>query len=392
MEANPPPGMWAATGSTASKAPSLADIRRGSFGSDGWNENTQRKRASTRTSQEERAKPSRKTSTGTVVTPLEGGSEPFPAVTEEDMRERPSGDHVRSVPGDETHYKQSDTGVQLRQSNSTTDKTTASATQQQSQVRTDVAVAELRLMINPVCERLYTTTEASLEALFCHWSERFLEVVSDTSGLPHNTLRIECRSMGWYAFPTALQRGAGHVHSHLRRHQLPAQDMGRDRFADSKRSFLRYWIWSCSLAIPGFVLVGLVEDRWLITQGDRNSAPGWHSPRMVPFAWLRSIARACRRKARRPRGSSRANSSKQNTRPATNRNPCTSYQELEDGFRSLVQRLEHLLPDCPLLLHVSLQPHRKTVLGDGHIRGPWLHSCWCWWHHDVARRQEHQEG
>jgi hypothetical protein len=143
MEANPPPGMWAATGSTASKAPSIADIRRGSFGSDGWNENTQRKRASTRTSQEERAKPSRKTSTGTVVTPLEGGSEPFPAVTEEDMRERLSGEHVRSAPGDEMHYKQSDTAVQLRQSNSTTDKTTESAAQQQSQVPTDVAIAEL---------------------------------------------------------------------------------------------------------------------------------------------------------------------------------------------------------------------------------------------------------
>ncbi|KAI9862682.1 MAG: hypothetical protein M1813_004178 [Trichoglossum hirsutum] len=36
MEANPPLGMWQATGSAIARAPSLADIRRGSFGSSGW--------------------------------------------------------------------------------------------------------------------------------------------------------------------------------------------------------------------------------------------------------------------------------------------------------------------------------------------------------------------
>lgn len=116
MEANPPPGMWAATGATASKAPSLADIRRGSYGSEGWSEDTQRKRAGSRTSQEKRAEPTRHAS-GTI-SPLEGGVEAFPAVTEEDMRERPSGEAQRFEPKDRNIA----TDVELRQSNSITDK------------------------------------------------------------------------------------------------------------------------------------------------------------------------------------------------------------------------------------------------------------------------------
>jgi hypothetical protein len=36
QESNPPTGMWIATGQIASSIPSLSDIRRGSFGTDGW--------------------------------------------------------------------------------------------------------------------------------------------------------------------------------------------------------------------------------------------------------------------------------------------------------------------------------------------------------------------
>ncbi|KAH0535961.1 hypothetical protein FGG08_007135 [Glutinoglossum americanum] len=36
LEANPPLGMWQATGTAIATAPSLADVRRGSFGSSGW--------------------------------------------------------------------------------------------------------------------------------------------------------------------------------------------------------------------------------------------------------------------------------------------------------------------------------------------------------------------
>ncbi|KAH4132706.1 hypothetical protein HBI25_190180 [Parastagonospora nodorum] len=125
MEANPPPGMWAATGATASKAPSLADIRRGSYGSEGWSEDTQRKRAGSRTSQEKRAEPSRHAS-GTI-SPLEGGVEAFPAVTEEDMRERPSGEAMRETQRYESKHNNAAIDVELRQSNSIMDKKEESA-------------------------------------------------------------------------------------------------------------------------------------------------------------------------------------------------------------------------------------------------------------------------
>ncbi|MCJ1365117.1 hypothetical protein MMC16_004237 [Acarospora aff. strigata] len=42
MESSPPLGMWQAAGEVASKAPSLAEIRRGSFGRSGWSEDGQR--------------------------------------------------------------------------------------------------------------------------------------------------------------------------------------------------------------------------------------------------------------------------------------------------------------------------------------------------------------
>ncbi|KAF2640642.1 hypothetical protein P280DRAFT_426761 [Massarina eburnea CBS 473.64] len=45
IEATPPPGMWAATGSVTSKAPTIADIRRGSFSDAGWNEEPQKAKA-----------------------------------------------------------------------------------------------------------------------------------------------------------------------------------------------------------------------------------------------------------------------------------------------------------------------------------------------------------
>ncbi|KAF2734852.1 hypothetical protein EJ04DRAFT_512159 [Polyplosphaeria fusca] len=104
MEASPPPGMWAATGSVASKAPTLAEIRRGSFSSTGWNEESQKYRAERRASQSEEGRklPRRTSSTQSGVAPespvrpnkgrrmSSGGApgvlntEPFPSVTEEE--------------------------------------------------------------------------------------------------------------------------------------------------------------------------------------------------------------------------------------------------------------------------------------------------------------------
>ena len=43
MESSPPSGMWSAAGEAAARAPSLTEIRRGSFGSNGWDEQGQRR-------------------------------------------------------------------------------------------------------------------------------------------------------------------------------------------------------------------------------------------------------------------------------------------------------------------------------------------------------------
>ncbi|KAI9833048.1 MAG: hypothetical protein M1819_003881 [Sarea resinae] len=47
MEANPPRGMWYATGDTLARAPSLRDIRGGAYDDEGWNEHEQRERSNT---------------------------------------------------------------------------------------------------------------------------------------------------------------------------------------------------------------------------------------------------------------------------------------------------------------------------------------------------------
>ncbi|KAF2119084.1 hypothetical protein BDV96DRAFT_643237 [Lophiotrema nucula] len=104
MEARPPPGMWAATGTVAATAPTPLDIRKGSFSASGWNEESQRYRAERRSSQsEEGARPLWRTSSGqsvpeSPVRPSRGrnasagdksGAEPFPTVDEEDMSTTP---------------------------------------------------------------------------------------------------------------------------------------------------------------------------------------------------------------------------------------------------------------------------------------------------------------
>ncbi|KAF1952074.1 hypothetical protein CC80DRAFT_519040 [Byssothecium circinans] len=108
IEATPPPGIWAATGSVTSKAPSLADIRRGSFSDSGWNEGPQRAKAErsrseeggmwiqgqTNSTQSGESRPglgkSKANSSGMLRA---NGVEPFPAVTEgteEDVGTQPT--------------------------------------------------------------------------------------------------------------------------------------------------------------------------------------------------------------------------------------------------------------------------------------------------------------
>ncbi|KAF4621904.1 hypothetical protein G7Y89_g14439 [Cudoniella acicularis] len=69
QESNPPTGMWIATGQIASSVPSLADIRRGSYGSEGWSgagqvREKERRASLTRRGSSQSEVPTRKSSGG----------------------------------------------------------------------------------------------------------------------------------------------------------------------------------------------------------------------------------------------------------------------------------------------------------------------------------------
>jgi hypothetical protein len=112
MDINPPPGMWAATGATAAKAPTLTEIRRGSFSTDGWHDEHQRHKAGGRgsldvdgetpssrkgsyaqdSSMQPRLGKEARTSSSGAREML--GTEPFPTVTEEEMSTVPTRDSM----------------------------------------------------------------------------------------------------------------------------------------------------------------------------------------------------------------------------------------------------------------------------------------------------------
>lgn len=122
MEAAPPPGMWAATGSVTSKAPTLSDIRRGSFSTSGWNEEPQRYKAERRASQSEeggnwlqrRTSNNQSGNNENESAPRPGlsksgrtkssdqlkaqGIEPFPTVSEEDTRDVAHEEDISQAP------------------------------------------------------------------------------------------------------------------------------------------------------------------------------------------------------------------------------------------------------------------------------------------------------
>lgn len=121
MDADPPAGMWAATGSAASKAPSLVDIRRGSFGSEGWDESRQREHRRGSQGSNERPANNRKGSSGIL------GVEPFPAVTEE----RPSSDTRDRAPDYNDQHDVKDIGAGIdRRTSPLTDKSDEDAVRQ----------------------------------------------------------------------------------------------------------------------------------------------------------------------------------------------------------------------------------------------------------------------
>ncbi|KAL9108744.1 MAG: hypothetical protein Q9227_006540 [Pyrenula ochraceoflavens] len=104
LESNPPNGMWQATGEVASKAPTLSEIKNGSFSSGGWTEEGQRERRGTNPHEIQRRRLSRASSGyNSIRTPGTTYSGPAPSLPGLDSpREkdelhptRLSGDHAQ---------------------------------------------------------------------------------------------------------------------------------------------------------------------------------------------------------------------------------------------------------------------------------------------------------
>lgn len=132
MEATPPPGMWAATGNVISKAPSLSDIRGGSFGSAGWTEEQQkrRRRGLSQGATEGgagRLRSSSHSGSPDVAVPAQPRSppspagmpsaEPFPTLTEEELEAVPS--QKDGAVSTEDIHKEKELGGALRAEEST---------------------------------------------------------------------------------------------------------------------------------------------------------------------------------------------------------------------------------------------------------------------------------
>lgn len=176
MDVNPPPGMWAAAGTTAAKAPSITDIRKGSFGSDGWNEDSQRKRAGSRTSQGEQ----RSRASTNAASPIDqserpsfGGqrkvsssnalnTEAFPALAEEDTRQ---------VAGYDGYDERPNTG---RQSKHSSESATEHFDDDRPQQPKRTSSGRVRLLLHhpdkhanhgAVCQRLRTTSQVAVEEI-----------------------------------------------------------------------------------------------------------------------------------------------------------------------------------------------------------------------------------
>ncbi|KAK7187148.1 hypothetical protein DPSP01_004031 [Paraphaeosphaeria sporulosa] len=153
MEASPPPGMWAATGSVTAKAPTLADIRGGSFSESGWQDGPQRMKAERKGSQgegntraiqrpgsnlqglvevESIARPPISATRTTSSEKLrshggQSGVEPFPVVTEEEMnaypqQEKGPSEDISQAPSSDTTKEDLQDGSRIREKGKSSSK------------------------------------------------------------------------------------------------------------------------------------------------------------------------------------------------------------------------------------------------------------------------------
>lgn len=232
MEASPPPGMWAATGSVTAKAPTLADIRHGSFSESGWKEEPQRLKGSLRRSgsnlqelsaQNEGASGPPKTMSSSDKLRSQGAQqsvEPFPAVAEEDAhthapQEKDSGHDILQAPSYEEATKEDlkDGSKVSEHGNSGSE---GHSKESPHHVRQVSSIADTDLTSAIVRQRLRASAKAPVDDLDRHRSESLLEVVPDHPGLPHHAVRPERGGLGRHVIPTTLQRRTRHVYPYVR--------------------------------------------------------------------------------------------------------------------------------------------------------------------------------
>jgi hypothetical protein len=224
MEASPPPGMWAATGTAAAKAPSLSDIRTGSFGSGGWNEHVQRSRAGSRASQRASGSRTSTTATATSEQPEHAhastrrtssnnalDTKSFPALAEEETRQ---------LAEQNTLQDNATSGTPSKQSSDTATEHADGDRPRQPKRTSSGRVCQSRdsrcvVLTTTVHKWLRPAPETSLEAILCYRSQELLEVVPDSRRLPHHTIQSQRRCMGWHAVSPSLQRRACNVQAYL---------------------------------------------------------------------------------------------------------------------------------------------------------------------------------
>src|SRR6185295_9878197 len=82
----------------------------------------------------------------------------------------------------------------------------------------------------------------------------------------------------------------------------------------------------------------------------------------------------------------------QNPRPPTDRRPSTGDKRMENGLCGLDECVEHVFPNCPLLLYVPLQPILAAFVGNWYFCSFRVYRCWSCRHHDISRREGSEEG
>lgn len=289
LEADPPPGFMAGIGSHASKAPTLPDIRRGSYSKDGWSpiagsgsekgrrEGVQGNRSAgvigTSDSQDQAATAARpglsardRKKSGSPTS--NSGIEPFPTLLEETNHSAASTRVGNSEVQMEQDAKEqarggvhTDSHLDRDMSEKTTDRDSpVTASPKKDEVCALYSSSYVLFLTLYLADfaAVDPSAKATLDNEHGHRPPGVLEMGPHNTRLSYHCLWSECRGLGWNALPPLVQCCACNVQTQLRRYQFPAPHMDRDRLTDTQRTLLRYGLWTRPVEIPRSVLVGLL--------------------------------------------------------------------------------------------------------------------------------------